>query len=293
MRPPVDEGDLVWIAAAASGRDPEALLAACDIAVLAGIVAKAESARSPLGAAAAVLVGIAHQRPFPIDNAATAWLAAAYLLTVSAIRVRMTDAEVATLVTAAGDGHMSTFDVVAALEAARPAPRRPLRELLRSMWVSPPKPPVTWDCPMCALPVRVPATDAAWMLGPNRPEARAVLLALCQRQHGSHRAARGPVPSSDVSNGVATLPVVSGPVRGGRPSFLVPNGPRPLAFMPEADNTSRGYHVLHLRELTVSDLLGSWERLYAKADRIDHVDAEAVHFDDDGRLIDSFHLAHQ
>lgn len=255
------EDELVWIAAAASATDPADVLAGTDVAALARLLAVAEAETDPTRTAAALLVGIVTQRPFPRDNRAAAVLAALWVL--PAARNDDVD-ELVALVDAVEQGHAGIAEV--AVHLAAPDRSRRL-----------PRP-----CPDCRRPLHLRSTERVWtMVGVSRFE----LVARCVSEHGAH--GRRDEPSqprhtTDVDAG--WRPVVTGPDRTLR-LVLADDGPVLL------DLGGDGPHVeaTPLDHLDATDLVGSWERLRSSTrgtERRHLVPRERVRLDDSGRLID-------
>ena len=180
----LDEGELVHVGALASGRRPEAVLASVDVAALAGVVARLETATSAVEAAAVAVLELGHRRPFGDVSTAAAWLAAAHLLSLDSLRLRIGPIGAAGVLAAAP--RLEVDDVVAVLvehTARRPGRwRRALGPLVEPSW---PDGPSVLPCPACGRPVvrrrRDLVAAGAWTSG-----ALAERVARCAVRHQGH-----------------------------------------------------------------------------------------------------------
>jgi hypothetical protein len=301
----VDEGDLVWVAAVASGMESGAVLDGCDVAGLARVVARCELAGNPIDEAAAALVGIAREQPFPRANAAAAWLAAAHLLAGASLGVRAGEDELVSLVSAARSGSVGEAAAGAALAGWvewREPRGGPVRRALRWL-VAPAVPAVPGAgddhigrvCPACGRALRAEERDArgirmAWV-GTDRFE----LTARCWYEHRAHGRDGRPLPeppASPPSRDTRWCPVASADSAQPPGSFcaFVPAGG--LLFLAEpAGPGAGGYRVVAVPGAEVSDLLGSWPRLSRRGRELARAPAAAVRFDAGGLALDLAHLA--
>jgi prophage maintenance system killer protein len=249
----VDDADLLLIASAALDHDADLLLDTIDVAALAHVVARAETAATPVDAAAVVLVEIAQRRPFHSGNQAAAWLAAAYVLASNDIHLRIGDAEALALVHAAGQHRIGEPEVAAVL--SRHIDRWPhlLRRVGRFLFE---------------------ASSAEWRPWPNglpEPVRRRPL----------------PRPALAERRDPPTCPVVFGPWTDGRQSFLVIVGASGVAFFPATDDSGCAvYDVVQVRDLAAGDLVGDWRRLRTGGEMVGSVAAADVRLDRDGLSLD-------
>jgi hypothetical protein len=148
----LDEADLVHVAAVASGASPERVLAACDVAGLASVAAALEGATCGLDGAALVVLEVGRRRPFAAGNAATAWLAAAHLLTGDRLRLRI--GPLAATRVFGASAQLDVREVAAVIEAHTEPQRRFVGRVLRGLTrpVGPSGPGVHW-CPACGRPL--------------------------------------------------------------------------------------------------------------------------------------------
>lgn len=203
MSAAVDDADLVLVAATALDTDPNALLALVDVAALERVVAAAELTVDPVDTAAALLVDIVRQRPFPHGNVAVAWLAAVQQLRAADLELRMTDAAAMRLLRAVegGAGEADVAAVLARSTSTRPgALRRLATALVRADTVD----GQLWPCPGCGRAVEVREANVGG-LRPGSVAAQPTLLALCASQHGVHDRRGRPNDGADDSRAVVEL----------------------------------------------------------------------------------------
>ena len=277
----VDEGDLVLIGSVALNADADRLLTQCDIAALVRVVARVEGAASPLDKAATVLVEVVAQRPFPDNNAAVGWLAAAHVLGASGLRLRLTDRDAHALIAGVAGGSMAVAAVAEALSdgaydrhrsLARRlfrAPRRPSDEAAR-----------TRACPLCGRRLRVAAAERLVPAG-RAPHARFELSARCWAQHRAHDHRGRPVSAAPRDDHREWSPVVAGPLSERGPTFLALVSDGAVLFRP-AGGRDLTYRLSLLRDVEVSDLVGDWAGL--DGEPLGDVGGESVRFDHLGRL---------
>jgi hypothetical protein len=148
----LDEADLVHVAAAAIGTRPEQVLADCNVAGLASVAAALESATHGIEGAALVVLELGRRRPLASGNAATAWLAAAHLLTGDGLSLRIGHLAATTVFEASAE--LGPSDVAAVIEAHAEPQRSFLGRVLRRLTgpVGPSGPGVVW-CPTCGRPL--------------------------------------------------------------------------------------------------------------------------------------------
>ena len=180
----LDEADLVHVAAVAAGISPERVLAACDVAGLASVAAALEGATCGLDGAALVVLEVGRRRPFAAGNAATAWLAAAHLLTGDRLRLRI--GPLAATRVFGASAQLDVREVAAVIEAHTEPQRRFVGRVLRGLTrpVGPSGPGVHW-CPACGRPLVQRRHDLAaegmWV-----EAARLERVARCAVEHGHH-----------------------------------------------------------------------------------------------------------
>ena len=182
--PRLDEGDLVWVAAAATRARPEDVLDACDLAGLASVAAAVEGAAGGLDAAATTVVELGRRRPFARGNAATAWLAAAHLLGGDGLRLRIGPATAVAVFDASAE---LDARVVAAILREHTESHRPLAlRVARRLFA--PRPldgPAVYPCPACGRPL-VRRRHSLAAVGPWIDAARLERVARCAVEHGAH-----------------------------------------------------------------------------------------------------------
>ena len=180
----LDEADLVLVAAAALGADPQSLVDHANVAALARISARSEEAATAIEAGATVLLEIVHERPFPTGNEAAAWLAAVHLLDRNAVALDISDGDAAALVRQVAAGASDRAATVSVLEHHASPPQTQWRRVVR--WLRTPRGAPTpsvraWSCPTCDRTVLRAQIPGGWY-GAIPSE----LVALCARQHGTH-----------------------------------------------------------------------------------------------------------
>jgi hypothetical protein len=180
----LDEADLVLVASAACGQRPEQVLASCDVAALASVVAAAEHAPSGLDAAAVVVVEFGRRRPFARGNAAAAWLAAAHLLTGDGLRLRIGPTTARTVFAASDDLDATVVRAVLVehIEPSRSLVGRVLRSLFGPRTLDGPG---VFRCPACDRPLVQRRGDLV-AAGPWVDSARIERVARCAVEHGAH-----------------------------------------------------------------------------------------------------------
>lgn len=300
----VDEADLVWVGAVASGMDADDVLDGCDVAGLARVAAGCERAGTAVDQAAAAFVGIARERPFPRANGAAAWLAAAHVLAGRSLVLRAADGDVLSLLAAARSGaagQAAVADALTTWAAPRSGALRRMRGWLR--WLSPVPPaelwgaavPVAWSCPVCGRRLRQPERDVRGMPMAWVTASPFELTARCWYEHRAHRRDGrpfAPAPGANGQDGSRRCPVVACGPTGRAGSFCALTGGGGLLFLAEPGGAR--YRVVALRELAASDLVGSpgsWERLVERGDERGRVGADAVRLDAEGLSIDLDALA--
>jgi hypothetical protein len=286
----LDRAELVLIGAEAVHADPALLLHDTDIVVLMGIERRLRAAATVTEAAAAALVGIAAGRPFPGgagSNRAAAWLAATHLAALNARSVEIDEDAAVALVAAAQSGVRDERAVATALDGClrRPAGRvrRALRVLaagVRPAAVPPPPPPV---CPLCG---RTLDPARLWLASRWHPVTRHQAIQGCLRQHRAHDAGGTSRPArasaaAEPTGGSAmsrrpSFPVVVGPASDRPRAFVALTDRAPVAFRPVGASSGgppapATYDLIPLRELSVSDLTGSWDRLWAGSEPVARV----------------------
>lgn len=256
----LDEGDLVWVAAVVSSLDAEVVLHDCDVAALARVVARSESAAEPYEAAASLLSGIAAERPFARDNGAVAWLAAAQLLRLNGLTLRVNEIEARALVgrAAAGDVDDTT-----------------LAKLLATTGTA-------WRCPTCQRVVFREHAPGRWY-GSDACE----LVALCARQHHAHdRWGRPrPAPPADPTldwrelaaspPGTWWLPVVWS---GADVPTCVVLAPDPSILL-RVEGGDGCYAAYAIAGVEASQLVGSTTSLLDRATKLGTIGVDTVRFD--------------
>lgn len=184
VTPRLDEGDLVWVAAAATRSRPEDLLVGCDLAGLTAVSAAVEGAADSLTASATAVYELGCRRPFPRGNAATAWLAAAHLLGGEGLRLRIGPATAVAVFEASAD--LGT-PVVATIIREHTERHRPLAvRVVRRLFA--PRPldgPAVFPCPACGRPL-VRRRHSLVAVGPWIEAARLERIARCAAEHRGH-----------------------------------------------------------------------------------------------------------
>lgn len=167
--PTLDEGWLVWVAAAATGLPPDDVLATADIGALVGVVAEVELTTAGSERAIALLRGIARRRPFATDNRAAAWLACVIVLDADGVTTVAEDADVVEIVDELVRGSLSDADALVRLT------RHPV-----------PAPRVVGSCPACGRPLHLFDHERLGsqpvLIGSSRYE----LVARCWFEHRVH-----------------------------------------------------------------------------------------------------------
>lgn len=184
MRHWLDEVELVHVAATATGRSPDEVLASTDIAALAHVVARLEAVPTAVEAAATALLEIGRQRPFGEGSAATAWLATAHLLSLGGLQLRIGPIGAAGVLSP--DLSLEVADVVEVLrEHGRPRPSRWGRVVQALFVASRPDGPSVVPCPACGLPVVCRRCDII-AAGPWSASADVERVARCAVERRGH-----------------------------------------------------------------------------------------------------------
>ena len=179
----IGESELVCIAAAACGADPEEVLGRCDLGALTRVAAVAETAAKadagPFEDAAHLVLAILREQPFAAGtNDGAAWLAAAFVLEAAGVRVRARATDVVAFVRSVSvDDEL--LDVVVGLERlAAVSGRRP-----------------AWRCPACKRELYVAERRAgrAVFVGVTAFE----LTNRCWYEHGAHDRRGEPFPVAE------------------------------------------------------------------------------------------------
>lgn len=194
MRHWLDEAELVHVAAVATGRHPDAVLAAVDVVALASVVAQLEQAPTAVEAAATAVLEVGRRQPFGAGSTATAWLAAAHLLSLEGIRLRIGPIGAAGVL--GGDPQLEVAQVAEILRLHSGRRRSVVGRLLASLFeVSWPDGPSVLPCPVCSRPVVQRRSDVT-TTGPWSEMARTQRVARCAVEHRAHdRWARQLVPA--------------------------------------------------------------------------------------------------
>lgn len=256
-RPLLDEERLVLIAAVASATRPEEVLAATDIAALARVTAVIDGCDDdPLDVAAAALVGIAKERPFGADSAATAWLACALLAPVEAARVAVDHAAAVELVRQASRGDACREQVRRHLTSARTR------------------------CPACGRPL-TPDGEADGRRQSFR-RTPIELVARCAVEHRAHGRFGRPLREPTHVEDTPWRPVLANPRTG---AMIVLADAAPLLLVPDGET-----YVVAEPTFVAGDLVGDWRALTAHAVVRTSVPAAAITLDDHGTMIDASKL---
>lgn len=254
----IDEATLLWVAAVAVDEEPTALLATVDVAGLARIVAEVEATRDPVMAAAALLVGVIGDRPFPASNAAIGWLAATNLLAEAGYRVVARPKQVAQLCRRIRAEALVADRVASALRG----------------WLI----PEGLGCPACGR--RVYASDAIARRMVTPAGAPFVLTARCAFEHGAHDREGRPVTPAPVRTWEPRQPLLA---RGPCGSLLVVAPDRTMVVSPYCDDPPIA-KVSQVDHLSPGDLIGPWDSLLERSTPIGYVPADAVHVDEHDRV---------
>lgn len=293
----VDEADLVMAAATAWDLDPDELFGSCDLRALAAIAADADMARTPVEAAAAVLVGVASRRPFgriDAEHEVVAWLAALHVLTCSGMELRVGRSTFRGLVDELGIDPLTVDAVASKLSphVRRRAGR--LRRALRRAMRPRQMPLRTWGCPTCGHPVETTPADADALIWLGSSNAEPVLAARCSRQRGTHspRGSSLVPPRAGADTAIPDeLPVVTAPRDPGAFVALAPAGA--VAFLPASAPDPAHYDVVLLGEPGPSTLCGDWGRLSREPGPTATVPASAIRLDDRSGRLDVRHLGRE
>jgi hypothetical protein len=123
------------------------------------------------------------------------------------------------------------------------------------------------------------------------------VIALCARQHHQHRRDGGYLPASAPPEQTTRwLPVVRPPEPETSGAFVALAGPSAVAFVPITtrpgilDINRELFQAVRLSELSVSDLVGSWDGLSARGQILGEVRGDAIRFDPSRKLLDCQHL---
>jgi hypothetical protein len=276
----LDRADLVVLGAEAAGLDPYEVADEVDVGALVMVEAQLAGARTVPAAAASALVTIAARRPFPRDNRAAAWLAAAHVVALNGWELELDIGLAVLLVDDAAAGRRDERAVASVLADHLRSPRsaRLRRLAARAAALArspqPPQPPEL-RCPLCHRPLR---RTAIWQQSPWAVVPRHQLIGGCLRQHGVHdrhgRAAeRAAEPVRDQA-----VPLVRGRVDDtGSEAFVALTGQGPVLLCPAgtgAGDRPVTYDLFVLDELSLSGLVGRWDRLLQEREPVARIELE-------------------
>jgi hypothetical protein len=268
----LDRVDLLVIGAEAGAIDPDEVVDGVDLMVLARLEARLAVAPSLAAAAAEALITIAGRRPFRTGNRPAAWLAAAHLAALNGRSLDLAVDDAVRLVDGAASGALDRRAVTALLaealgdhavgRARRLATRLAARAATLTRTRERPRPPVR-VCPLCQ---RTVSDGSLWLGGPWMVVPRDDLIRGCVRQHGAHDHEGRPVPAVAPPVDDRSAPLVHGSV-GDDDAFVALTRGGPVLLRPDAGpepDHPVTYEVVPLSEVSVSSLVGPWDRLAAR-----------------------------
>jgi len=179
----VDLGQVVLVAAAATGRHPGDVLATADLTLLALITARVRQASTPGDAAAEMLVGVVAGRPFSVGNHRAAWALASHVADARRSRIGMVPDDAVALVRSVASGRLDEREVAVRLQDAMHR-RHSVHDAFARMFEMPPPPGiVVWACPECGRGVPVPPCRSSIFLTDPLPDD---VVADCAARHRAH-----------------------------------------------------------------------------------------------------------
>jgi hypothetical protein len=262
----LDEGWVVWVAARALHRDPGRLLAECDVAALAGVVADIDAVadNGAVEQAATVLTAVARRRPFTAGNRAVAWLCAAVLLDGAGVPIALDDEAAYAAVVAAEDGSRSADQLAALLGGDARATG----------------PTLGRSCPACGRQLHGYEGGAVGsgplLVGTSRYE----LVARCWYEHRAHGRDGEALVAVEAPPADPWRPVVKD---AGSEAVLVLTDDGAVLLLADGD----GYRATVHREVPIGGLVGPWSSLADAGDMPTFVPAAWVRFDPTGALADA------
>lgn len=263
----LDEPRLILLAAAATRRSPEDVVAGADLRGAAAVVDDVERAPDAIRAAATALSSIARRRPFASGNAAAAWFTCAFLAPEGARRLSARRRDLVDVIVRIGEG---VIDI----------------DTLESMLHGRSDVPVPWPCPACGRALhtdsRYGGRGATW-LGPSRLELTA-RCAVEHRAHDRHGRTLTVTPAAPHEEATRWRPALRNHVTD---AIVAIGDDGALLLTPNGEEFVVGV----VDDLTPGDLVGDWRPLHAKARIAARIPARDVVVDAHRGLVDVASLA--